>query len=168
MVFILGISYDFLSKRYHIRKEEPAIVKHDLKSGFYPGAVAGFLSGVGSFFYAALIINPLLWPKYMEDIGFLLGQLGTLVLFDMIWGIVFGILYVMFYENIPSKGVLKGLVFGVILYVILTFINALYFYAYSNYGMGLWSLLAGPFVFIVFGLVMGLIYRKPPKPSLDS
>ena len=92
-----------------------------------------------------------------------MGQLGTAVLFNIIWGIIFGILFATFYEKIPSKGILKGLIFSIIVFffsnIPISIRNVIYAQWYS---MALWSLLAALFVFVPFGIVIGTLY-KPTK-----
>lgn len=161
MGLVLGISYEFLNKRYIVRKEKLVTKKYDLKGAFHLGAFAGIVSGLSSFILASVIINPLLWPKFMEDVGFLLSQLGTNVMFNMIWGIVFGILYAMFYEKIPSKGILKGLIFSMVLYFFTSFQYSIRHLMYGYPVFFIWAFLAGLFVFVPFGVVIGLLYRKP-------
>jgi len=159
----LGISYEFLSNRYISRKEKVVTIKYDFTGGIYPGAIAGIVVGISAFFLTVVIMNPLLWPKLIADIGFLISQLGSHALFNLIWGIVFGILFAMFYDKIPKKGILKGLIFGIVLFFFLNFQSVIrnLIYPYNNM-MALWTFLAALFVFIPFGIVIGYLY-KPSK-----
>jgi Na+/proline symporter len=113
------------------------------------------------FFGVAAIFNPEIYPKYAKDIGILVGQLGTHLFFNMVWGIVFGILFVMFYDKIQREGILKGLIFGMVIYFLSTFRGAILLLSYASpewfltYGMG------GLIGFLIFGIVLGLLYCKP-------
>jgi hypothetical protein len=161
----LGISYELLRKRYVVRKEEPVSVKYDVKGGIYPGAIAGLLAGI-LLFIIQLFLNKTLYPMIVADINFLVSQLGTHLLFNMIWGAVFGVLFVRFYNKIPSKGILKGITFAMILYFFTTFQFAVWSMAYLFYGSfdyGIAVIIAGLSVFIPFGLVLGFLCRKPSE-----
>lgn len=160
---VLGISYEFLSKKYITRKEKVAVIKYDLIGGIYPGAIAGIVSGLSSFFFLSVaIINPLLWPKLVADIGFLMSQLGSIVFFCMTCGIIFGILFAMFYERIPKKGILKALIFSMVIFFFsnLQLIMRQFIYPYNDM-YALWGLLAALFVFVPLSIVLGLLYRTP-------
>ena len=161
--FVLGISYELLSKKYISKKEKVVAIKHNLKGAIHPGAIAGMVAGLSSFFYTVAIMNPLLWPKLVVDIGLLMSQLGTNVLFNIIWGIIFGILFAMFYDKIPKKGILKGLIFSIIVYFFTNIPSWIRNIIYAQwYSMALWSFLAALFVFVPFAIVIGYLY-KPPK-----
>jgi hypothetical protein len=171
MGLITGISYAILNKRDTSNEEKFATKTYDLKGVFYPGAIAGIVSGITSFLAAWLIINPLMWQRFSTDVGFLMSQLGTLVMFDMIWGIVFGVLFAMFYEKIPGKGIFKGLIFAISVYFFTNLPTTVYHLMYYQlltleYEIliwGIWSILTGLSVFIPFGIVLGLLYRKPTE-----
>jgi len=166
---VLGITYEFLRNRFLPKREKVVAIKYDIKGVIHPGAIAGSVAGLSSFFYTVVIMNPLLWPELEIDLGLVISQLGTLVLFNMIWGIVFGILFAMFYERVPKKGILKGLIFSMAVFFFTNIPNVMRNMIYSQlteqaYGLmiALWVLLAALFVFVPFGLVLGLLY-KPPK-----
>jgi hypothetical protein len=77
---------------------------------------------------------------------------------------VFGIIFAMIYDSIPSKGIAKGVVFSLIFYFLISTIRPNSFSA--AYGeiwwvkVGIWT---GFFASVTYGLVLGLLYRKPTK-----
>jgi hypothetical protein len=160
----LGISYEFLRKKYIVKKEEPAVLKYDLKNGIYPGAIAGLIQGICVFLSLLLFLNRALYPMIMADINVLLSQLGTHAFFNMIWGVVFGILFVRFFDRVPGKGISKGLIFGMITFFFTTFqtgIRGLVYLFYGSPDWGIAVILAGFVGFLPFGIVLGLLYRNP-------
>jgi hypothetical protein len=160
---VLGILGKELLERRLASSERRKTERHDLKTGIYPGAFAGIAMGISVFVIMATIFNPELYQRYAADFGFLIGQLGTHVFFNMIFVIVFGILYVMFYDKIPGKGVLKGIVFSLVIFLITSFRLGIYYLAYGLItNFYLWSI-AGFIYFPIFGLVLGLLYRKPSE-----
>jgi hypothetical protein len=160
MGLVLGISYELLSKKYISKKEKVVTIKYDITGGIYPGAIAGIVAGLSSFFLSTTIMNPILWPKLVADIGFLISQLGSIVLFNMAWGIVFGILFAMFYDKIPKKGILKALIFSMVLFFLINIqILRTLMYPFNNM-YALWGISALLFVFVPFSIVLGLLYKK--------
>jgi hypothetical protein len=158
---VLGILGNELLERRLASSERGKTERYDLKTGIYPGAFAGIAMGISVFVIMATIFNPELYQRYATDFGFLIGQLGTHVFFNMIFVIIFGILYVMFYEKIPGKGVLKGIVFSLVIFLITSFRLGIYYLAYGlNTNFYMWSI-AGFIYFPIFGIVLGYLYRKP-------
>jgi len=165
-IFILsglafGASYEYFSNKYSVTKYKSKMYKDGFLKGIYPGAFAGLVFGLVAFSIVFLIYNQLLYPSLIPDIGFLVGQLGTHLFFNMVWCALFGMLFVRFYERIPSNGVLKGLIFSMVIYFFTTFRFGIHALAY---GQIIWFI--GPmltiFGFIAFGIVLGYLY-KPTK-----
>ncbi len=171
MGLVLGISYEILNKRYVSKQEKFTTITYNLKGVFYPGAIAGIVSGVPLSLAGWIIYDPLMWQKFTTNIGFLMIVLGIFVMFYMTWGIVFGILYAMFYEKIPKSGILKGLIFAMSIYFFtnlpLTIHHFMYYQVltleYDLLVRGIGSLLLGLSTFVPFGLVLGYLYRKPSE-----
>jgi hypothetical protein len=172
---LLGTLYEFLHNKYKIPKEKKKIIQYDWKSGIHPGAIAGLCGGMTASIVA--IFGPAigLWKVsgYPETITFDLwmGQAGSHILINMIWGTIFGVFFTKVFTLVPSRGVLKGIIFGLIVFLLTTFQFQCYgilIYLYHNeldlakqsLGFG-WSV--GFAQAIVYGLVLGLLYRKPPK-----
>jgi hypothetical protein len=158
---VLGVLYEFLHNRYYPIKEELKIKKYRTWSGIYPGAFAGLAGGLVTPIGNLIFIKEL-YPRYAEDIGFFIGQTGTHVFFDMIWGIIFGIIFVRFYEEIPGKGIFKGIVFGTAMFFMTTLRGSFYFLANGQITWFLYLVITSYSMYLVFGLVLGYLY-KPPK-----
>ena len=144
-------------------KGESETKRYDLKGGIHPGAIAGLLGGVmvPITYFVGVAVG--FWPPAIPhpDISFWLSQLGAHVLFNLIWGIVFGILFVRPYEIIPGKRMLKGIVYGLVIFLITSFRWAIHYLAYGDIlDFQVW-VTTGFLNFLVFGLVLGILYRKP-------
>lgn len=162
----LGIFYEFLYNRGYPKKKRLKIPKHNMTNGIHPGAIGGLSGGILLYVIGTVGFLAGLWPNVVEDpdIYFIIFQFGTHVFFNMIWGIIFGMLFVMFYKKIPKQGMSKGIVFGLTIYFITTFRASIEFIA-CGYDIGtsfLWITTSFIMMFTV-GLVLGLLYRKPPK-----
>ena len=90
-------------------------------------------------------------------------MLIVLALFSLsvIWGIFFGVIYGRFFDNIPGKGIMKGLVYGILVWIAKDVAAgsyvALIFMATS---ISINLILVGFFMWIVYGLVLGYLYKK--------
>jgi len=166
---VLGFIYEFLQDRYLTINEKLKIKKHEIRSGIHPGAIAGLLGGIIAFITMVIGIAIGFWPSRIPDpdIGFFLSQLGTHAFFNMIWGVFFGMFFVMFYDRIPDKDIKKGIVFSLTIFFITTFRGNIHQIAYADTPkLLLYSyewITMGFFMFLTVGLVLGLLYRKPPK-----
>jgi hypothetical protein len=169
---ITGILYEFLCSRFCLTKELK-IKKYSMISGFYPGAIAGFLGGLTASIVAVSGPAIGLWtiPGGPAELSFdfWLGQAGTHIFVNMLWGTIFGLMFPKVYELVPGKGILKGLVYGLTTYFITTFLLGTYIVPMSAYAEA-WIMftvnVAGMFGTgfangFVFALVLGLLYRKP-------
>jgi len=158
---VFGASYEFLSNKYSVTKYKPKISKNDSVKGIYAGAFGGLAMGIVVFLYMSLIVNPYLYQSFAADVGFLIGQLGTHMFFNMVWCASFGVLFVRFYERIPGKGLLKGFIFSMVIFFFTTGRTATFSLAY---GQILWFIanMLAILGFLAFGIIIGYIY-KPKK-----
>jgi hypothetical protein len=169
---VLGILYDELScGGKYPAKEEFSIVEYKMRSGLLPGAIAGFVGGaVGGILIpvgAAMGFIPDA-PKTLT-FDFFLSEAGSHILVNMVWGLVFGAIFAKVYNLVPSKGLLKGICYGLIVYLIADVQYGVYLTLYGvKHGSSLFALymaysllFGGFFVFLFFGVVLGLLYRKP-------
>ena len=172
---LLGFLYEFLSNRYYPKKELK-IMTYDIGSGIFPGAVAGIIGGIAASFFAIIGHITGYWGipskkgEIISTIDFWLSQAGTHILMHLIWGTIFGILFAKVYNLIPGKGIKKGLYYGLILITITSiFTNVYFFFLEINHNE--WELALSDALnhiimiafAIVFGLSLGLLYRKPTK-----
>jgi hypothetical protein len=174
---VLGILYEFLSDRYYPIKERKKIVTYDMSSGILPGAIAGFCGGMAASVIQIIGHATGYWgvpsgesSQIISTTEFWWSQAGTHTLINMIWGTIFGVFFAKVYNLVPGKKVLKGLYYGLIVYLIASFYPvAIWTLKYISHGLWepvLRSLLSQSTGFvqaIVFGIVLGLLYRKPPK-----
>jgi hypothetical protein len=163
---VLGISYDMLSKRCYPDLKEPKIITYNMRGGVHPGAFAGFLGGVSTFLTIYTFMITGFWELYpleMIDIHFILNQLGSQIMWHMLWGIMLGAIYPKVYNLVPGKGVIKGLAYGLIANFL---INELRFTIWSilfeKYAVALLPFVIGGIYAIIYGLVLGFLY-KPTK-----
>jgi len=159
---VLGISYEFLSRKFPAKKERIVAIKYNIKSGINPGAIAGLAQGFVVFIGQLLIFNKEIYPKYASDLTFLISQLGTHAFFNMAWGIVFGIFYVMFYDKVPRKGIMKGFIYSMIILFFTSFHAGIYALMHGWLILGMQFIILPFFGFFSFGIVLGLLY-KPKK-----
>ena len=159
---VLGVFYEFLQSKYHPDQKKLKISKLDIGMGIQAGVIGGFLGGIAIFFLHVLFWNPIDYPKFIADIGFLTAQLGTHSLINMGWGAVFGIFYARCYNRIPGRRVLKGIAFGMIIYFITSFRCATNAFLYDQIGTSI-SCANASILFLINGLVLGLLYRKPTE-----
>jgi len=169
----LGFVYKFLRDRYFAIKEEPKIVTYDVKSGFYPGAIAGLFCGLNSGIVSVLGHLTGQWGvitggEIVNTIEFWYSQFGHHVLINMIWGIIFGLMYPKVYNIVPGKKFTKGVCYALILYLITTFqINTWFVVWYANHNawqlalISVLNIIAYGLSWTIYGLVLGYLYRKP-------
>ena len=173
--FVLGISYEFLSSRYYPIKEKKTIITYDMRSGLLPGAIAGLCGGMAASIFAVMGHVTGYWGiitagEVISTIDFWMSQAGTHILINMIWGTIFGAFFAKVYNLVPGKNVRKGLYYA----LIMVFITSIYcnswdstWYAYhGQYETSLASFLINSISVanaIVYGLLLGLLYRKPTK-----
>jgi hypothetical protein len=170
---VLGLVYELLQRRYYPRKEILKIETYSMKSGILPGAIAGIIGGSAAAL--ANIVGPMIGffkipgAPPAPTLDFLIGQAGSHIFINMVWGTIFGtILFTKVYNLVPSKGIVKGLIFGLTVFLMDSFQITMY-----NLGCGLklniqsqifffaWTDFVGFFQALFFGLVLGLLYRKP-------
>ena len=168
---VLGFFYESLHIRYGLTEKEPKIATYSMRGGIYPGAVAGILNGATAFLTIFLTTVYDLYqktytvtiPGYLTNIDFLISQLQTHILLNMVWGIVIGVIYTQVYHVVPGKGVLKGLVFGIVYFLIHSGKAAFGFALYGQMFTEMFVSLAYVGFLgdgIVNGLALGALYKK--------
>jgi len=171
---IIAIVYEILLNRYgYIEKLK--IKTYDTISGILPGAIAGFCGGLAASVFAVMGHVTGYWGvpapsgQIISTIDFWWSQAGTHTFINMMWGILFGAIFTKVFNLVPGKGVKKGLLYGLILFLITTFQYTVfgfffnvYFKDWSGFLSGFLGLSIGAAQAIVFGLVIGYLY-KPSK-----
>ena len=158
----IGILYKFFQSKYYLDRKKLKISKYDIGMGIQSGAIAGLIGGIVITFAHIIFWDPVLVSESLLDIEFYISQFGAHAFMNMMWGAVFGILYAIFYSRIPGKIIFKGVAFAILIFFITSFRVAFSSLLYGNIvnfiGWG-----NGIFLFLVYGLVLGLLYRKPKK-----
>jgi hypothetical protein len=164
--FLIWILYKNLSIKYGVPKSKLKIKTYDIMSGIHIGAIVGLTDGIVSFISEILGSIVGLFPVTpipIDPIPYVT-VLGMRLIINMIWGIVLVSIYTQVYDLIPGKGILKGLYFGLLFFLVGSFRMAIYWFGWgdlaSAWGTGLLGFLGSG---IAFGLVLGLLYRKPTK-----
>jgi len=168
----LGFFYKLLLDKYYPTIEEAKIITYDVKSGLLPGAIAGIMEGITAGFVSVIGHVTGLWGvitggAIVNTIGFWISQFAAHILLNMIWATVFGAFFALVYHLVPGKKVIKGLFYGLIMFCITSFQLLTWMMVwFANHN--LWQLvypsildiLVYGFDFVVFGLVLGALYRK--------
>jgi hypothetical protein len=137
-------------------------MKNTILASAIAGCGAGIIGAICSYLFILVF-------RIFEPIGgfeiwdFSLSMLYTLaqISLGMIWGIIFGIIYSRFYDSIPGKEVLKGVYFGLLIWVVKDVAAGSYTILIRmdvSWGIGL--ILIGFFMWIVYGPVLGYLYKK--------
>jgi hypothetical protein len=169
---LLGILYESLHKKFDVPKEKKKIITYDMGGGILPGAIAGFFGGLAASVFAVIghitgYFGIITAGEVISTIDYWWSQAGTHILVNMIWGTIFGTIFPKVYSLVPSKSIAKGLIYGLIVFMITTFLVTTepIFWSANHYEWELtliWilQLSIGFANAIVFGLVLGYLYKK--------
>lgn|GEM_PF-1470748 len=138
-------------------------ITYNFGNGVKAGIIAGLIGGASVVITGTLgqwILN--LWvivPGIFSGIV-AISQARDYIGLNVIWGCLQGIIFARIYDLIPGKGISKGLMYGGLLFLI----AVIYFQSYSftpdylpiNAVSGFLGLVQA----IVFGLVLGYLYKK--------
>lgn len=167
---VLGLLYEFLHSRHQLTEEKLKTPTYDMRGGILPGAIAGLAGGFATSVVA--IASTLGLIKYPEGFVpftlFWLSESQALILLHMIWGAVFGAIFTRVYSLVPGEKVKKGLCYALIVFMITDVLIWTYVWpwavshsALSTANYVTWSLLVlDGAQAIVFGLVLGALYKK--------
>jgi hypothetical protein len=169
---LLAFIYELLHQKYNIPKKEKKIIQYDITSGILPGAIAGFCGGLAASVFAVIGHVTGYWGVFIEGeifstIDYWMSQAGSHIFINMLWGIIFGVFFAKVYNLVPGKKVRRGLYYGLIMLLITTFLFTTWGICWEVYHneweMALIDFLGlsiGTAQFIVFGIVLGFLYRK--------
>lgn len=162
---VIGALYEFLRNRYVT--EEPKVIEYSMSGGVLPGAIAGAISGLATFFTIFLSVYTGLWPIFpreLIDFSFIMSQLGTQIMIHLLSGLYIGAVFPKVYNLIPGKGITKGLVYGITVIFLLAELRlGIMSISFGEWPTPMVTITTGGVAAIVFGLVLGLLYRKPPE-----
>jgi hypothetical protein len=148
---LLGILY---------RKDVESVGKFDFGKGFQVSVIAGLIGGIA----ASLSVVPInLWLfGLVPDSEAIMVQAVNHITLNALWGVLFGLVYTKVYDLVPSKGVLKGLVYSLIIFFCFESGHIVtYYFAQGSFINVIHTGVVGGLRAIVFGLVLGYLYRKP-------
>ena len=128
-----------------------------VKSGIIAGIIAGVFGGISAIIFGG--------------IGYYLGLYGLRVItveewsiytmiLTIIYGLIFGVLYAKMYDSIPGEGKWKGVISGLLIWMIKDIMTAIDLYLEQEPIDGLAMIWVGFFTWIVYGLVIGKLYKK--------
>jgi hypothetical protein len=172
---VLSFLYELLLNKYHIVKEKRETIQYDLRSGIFPGAISGFISGFAVSIFAVLGHVTGLYGVFVTSKGQVvstfdiwISQMGSHIFINMFWGAIFGAIFACVYNFVPGERIKKGLFYGLLLLLITTFQIGTWLIcwaAYHNVWMIVYnqlfsSIFLGIIQFGIFGLVLGYIYNK--------
>jgi hypothetical protein len=175
---ITGIIYEYLCNKYCPIKEVK-IKKYNLISGFHLGAIAGLFGGMAASVFAVLGPGIGLWKigggTVEITLDFWWAIAGNHIWINILWGIIFGLMFTQVYDLVPGKKITKGLVYGLTLFLLTTFLLGTYWNIMAVYAEA-WLLIEGNVgtqlvgfaQAVVFGLVLGLLYRKPTESPAEK
>lgn len=128
-----------------------------MKSGIVAGAIAGVVGGISAIvfggigsqlgLYGLAVITVEEWSVY------------TIIL-TVIYGAIFGVLYARMYDSIPGGGLSKGATAGLLIWFIKDITTGIDLGLEREPVSVVAMLWVGFFTWIVYGLVIGKLYKK--------
>jgi len=138
-------------------------MNNSLKKGAITGLIAGLIAGIVMVFIANILpdLGLTYWHLETPDAAPLVNPVIFEITNNIMWGIFLGIIFSKIYDLIPGKGVFKGLLFGFVYYA---FLNVRFAIFMNSYNQELIAISAFLYIHpIVYGLVLGVLYRVPEK-----
>lgn len=166
---VLGFLFESLISRYYPIQKEAKIVTYDLMGGILPGAIAGFLGGFGAAIANYISSVTGLFAQAMPgaprqfSFSFWLSQSGSHIMINLFWGAIFGIIFTKVYNVVPGKGVIRSLCYSMILLLLGTFLTSMHWVGWGFAPLAEWAFFVGFLQASIFGIVLGLLYRKPSE-----
>jgi uncharacterized membrane protein YadS len=136
-----------------------------MKNAILAGAIAGLVSGIVSslLVFVGLSIG-ILGANIIVSVSQLQKTNSAIyiILLTVIFGTLVALIYSKFYDSIPGKGLKKGLYFGLMIWFVKDIMAA----AYITIPMmqpaiiGVNLIVVGFYVWVIYGLVLGYLYKK--------
>ncbi|WP_455276474.1 hypothetical protein [[Eubacterium] cellulosolvens] len=129
------------------------------------GAISGLIAGI----IAGIVC------EYSNQLGNLLGlfdpywkafNTGNIIINIPIfgfWGIILGIIYSRIYYVVPKKAILKGVIFGLFIWFITKIRLETFELAYGRFIQAVGAISYGFFMWLSYGLVLGILYESLHK-----
>ena len=129
-----------------------------MKRGVVAGAIAGLAGGISGVVLGGGLGSTLgLIPS--SPIPVMEWTIYWIII-TLIFGTIFGFIYEKLYDSIPGKGIMKGLSAGFMIWLIKDVATAAYLGAERANVSIIAILWVGFFIWIVYGLVIGKLYKK--------
>jgi len=146
------------------KKEMPLeSITYNFGNGVKAGIIAGLIGGASVVITGTLgqwVLN--LWvivPRIFSGIV-AISQARDYIGLNVIWGCLQGIIFARIYDLIPGKGISKGLMYGGLLFLIAVIYHQSYSFTPDYLPINAVYGFLGLVQAIVFGLVLGYLYKK--------
>lgn len=134
-----------------------------MKSAIVAGALAGLVGGI-----VGIILMYLALPSAVQGtMGFNASTMRWFITqggLNVMWGAVYGWLFSKVYDLVPKSGAMKGLIYSVLIWLLFVGLYPLSFFLIvfdpplTQFATGLG--IVGFFVRVVYGLLLGSLYKK--------
>ena len=128
-----------------------------MKSGIVAGVIAGVVGGISAIIFGGL--GSMLGLYGLAVITVEEWSIYTIIL-TVVYGAIFGVLYAKLYDGIPGEGILKGAMAGLIVWFIKDVTTGIDLGLEREPISVVAMLWVGFFTWIVYGLVIGKLYKK--------
>jgi len=129
-----------------------------LKNAILAGAIAGLVSGIITAMIVIIGYSLGLWGMMSIPSIELVTNMLVLTIF---FGVIFGAIYAKFYDSIPGKSAIKGLIFGLMIWLIKDIAAGAYVaFTMREFAVGINLIVGGSYMWIIYGLVLGYLYKK--------
>ena len=125
-----------------------------MKNVVLAGAIAGVVGGIAGVVLGLVCVPIGFWCAMTNT-----SAAATIVL-TIIFAVIFAVLYSKLCDSIPSKGVLKGIYFGLMIWVVNIAAGAYVALVGGEISTGSSLIIFGFFIWIVYGALLGALYKK--------
>jgi hypothetical protein len=128
-----------------------------MKSGIVVGAIAGLVAGIVGIIFAFIGDMIGLFPGPADP---MVAAIASIIL-SIIFGAIFGMLYEKLYDSCPGEGIMKGINGGLIIWLVKDIAaGAFVGFVYGNIGIATFLIFVGFFMWIAYGALLGMLYKK--------
>ena len=129
-----------------------------MKNVILAGTIAGLISGITCAILGYVVTSMRI---YEFTPGSLIEVTVSMAVLTVIFGVIFSLIYARFYSLIPGEAVKKGLYFGLMIWLIKDITGGAYItFVAKQPGIGIDFLVGGIYIWVIYGLVLGYLYKK--------